>query len=308
MNDATRLPPPKLLIVDDDPASLRLTATVLGEFYEIIAATNGPDALALAAESPTLILLDMHMEGMDGFETCRRLKADPRMAGIPVIFITANRDPQTEELGISLGAVDFITKPYSVAVLRARVKTHVDLKRKTDLLEHLALQDGLTEIANRRHFDSLLNEEWRRHGRENRPLSLIMADIDHFKKINDNYGHKVGDECLRRVAAVMAAAAKRGGDVAARYGGEEFALLLPDTEAAGALNVAEDIRERVKAIDLSREYGKDYPRLTLSAGCAALIPKDGIEASVLIEAADHWLYQAKAKGRNRVEPQPAIKN
>ncbi len=167
------------------------------------------------------------MPDISGFDVIKMIKADDRVASIPVIFITSNHDVATEETGINLGAVDFVIKPFSPAVLRARVRAHLDLKRKTDLLEALAVQDGLTGLSNRRHFDEVLDREWMRAVRDAQPLSLIMADIDHFKSINDVYGHQVGDETLKLVARTMVEQVRRPGDMIARYGGGSSSLPKP---------------------------------------------------------------------------------
>ena len=293
---------PCLLLVDDDPTSLRLAAGILDDDYSLVIATRGHDALDLAAQEPELILLDHHLPDIDGLEVCRRLKADPASADIPVIFVTGNQDPVLEAAGLGVGAVDFVTKPYSAAVLRARVRTHIALKRKTDLLARLAQRDGLTGVANRRAFDQQFEMEWCRARRHRTPLSLVMLDADHFKDINDTYGHQVGDECLRAIAQCTAPQLKRPGDLLARYGGEEFVLLLPQTDAEGARQLAEAIRVEVEAVFARAAEQGVGPRLTASLGCATLIPSDQDQAESLLRVADQNLYLAKAAGRNRVEP------
>ena len=220
-----------------------------------------------------------------------------------MIFVTANQDPVLEAAGLEAGAVDFVTKPYSAAVLRARVRTHIALKRKTDLLAQLAQCDGLTGVANRRSFDQHLDKEWRRAQRNQTPLSVIMIDADYFKDINDRLGHQMGDDCLRGIAQCAASQLKRPGDLLARYGGEEFVVLLPETPAEGAVQLAEAIRVAVEQ-DFARSAaeGGVGPHLTVSLGCATLIPSSDDTAEVLLRAADQNLYLAKGAGRNRVEP------
>lgn len=294
---------PSLLLVDDDPTCLRLAASILDADSSLVIATRGGDALDLAAAGPELILLDHHLPDIDGLEVCRRLKADPATADIPVIFVTANQDPVLEAEGLEAGAVDFVTKPYSAAVLRARVRTHIALKRKTDLLAQHAQRDGLTGVANRRSFDQQLDKEWRRAQRNQTPLSLVMIDADHFKDINDSFGHLVGDDCLRGIAQCAASQLKRPGDLLARYGGEEFALLLPETPAEGARQLAEAIRGAVEtAFALPSATGGAGPQLTVSLGYATFIPTMGDIPEALVRAADQNLYLAKRAGRNRVEP------
>jgi len=293
---------PRLLVVEDDPTSLRLIASVLKNDYTLVFATTGQDALALAAEGPELILLDYHLPDIDGLRVCRRLSTDPLTAAIPVIFVTRNQDVELEVQCLDAGAMDFVTKPYSAAVVRRRVATHVALKRKTDLLVRLAQYDGLTGVANRRTFDQHLGKEWRRAQRSQTPLSLIMIDADHFKDINDTWGHQIGDQCLRDIAQCAASRLKRPADLLARYGGEEFVLLLPQTDAAGAGQLAEAIRVGVEAAFARAAERGTGPRLTVSLGCATLIPSDQDQAETLLRVADQNLYQAKASGRNRVEP------
>jgi diguanylate cyclase (GGDEF)-like protein len=298
--DADELP--RLLLIDDDPSSLRLAAGILGPEYTLIFATCGRDALDLMTETPELILLDYHLPDIDGLEVCRRFKADPASADIPVIFITADQDSVLEAAGLEAGAVDFVTKPYSAAVLRARVRTHILLKRKTDLLARLAHLDGLTNVANRRSFDQILEKEWRRAQRSGRPVSLVMIDADHFKDVNDAWGHQMGDECLRGIAHLAASQIRRPADLLARYGGEEFALLLPETDAHGARQLAEAIRAGIESGFAQPAKQGEGPPLTASLGCATLIPSPGDRPETLVQLADRNLYLAKSNGRNRVEP------
>ncbi len=291
----------RILIVDDDPVCLKGLIGVFGHDHEVTVATTGREGVALAEQGHDLILLDLNLPDMSGFSALKMIKADDQLAATPVIFITANQDTETEETGITLGAMDFVTKPFTPAVLRARVKTHLELKKKTDALKVLAMQDGLTHVANRRRFDEVLEQEWRRAQRENAPLSLLMVDIDHFKAVNDTHGHLVGDDTLRRVAETLAEHARRPGDLVARYGGEEFAVLLYKTDASGARKVAEDLRQAV-AQAFREPTPPSLPRgLTISLGCATATPTGEEDPRALIHKADGYLYQAKQNGRNRVE-------
>lgn len=290
-----------LLIVDDDPVSLSLLTEIFDDQYAILVATNAADALVLAEEMPDLILLDIQLPDQSGFEVCRQIKANPTLMDIPIIFVTATQDSVIEEKGISLGAVDFVSKPYSPPVLKARVCTHLDLKYKADQLQTLALSDPLTGIANRRYFEQVLHAEWQRHARHQRPLALLMIDIDHFKAINDRYGHQVGDLCITHLATALAGSVRRPADLVARYGGEEFIVLLPETHLAGAIVVAEHMRLQVSCMHDSTSVQDGLPAMTISVGCASVAP--GAESSelALIKSADDALYQAKALGRNRVQ-------
>ena len=301
--DAQHDAEPRILVVDDDPTSLHLIAEILdGKGFSVTYATNGADALELVEEQPELMLLDLHLPDMDGFEVCRRLKAQPQFAAIPVMFLTANQDPVLEAQGLEVGAVDFVTKPYSAAVLRARTNTHVALARKTQLLERMAFTDGLTGAANRRYFNAQLAAEWARALRNRADLAVVLLDIDHFKSINDTYGHDEGDRCLRELVRLVTPFLRRPADVLARFGGEEFVALLPETSLEGAIHLAEQMRAAVQhGFDGLAAAGAG-PRVTASFGCAACCPTHLDSADELIRHADQHLYAAKAGGRNRVEP------
>lgn len=295
-----------LLIVDDEPTNLQALAREMHEEYRVLVATGGVKALALASGdvTPDLILLDVQMSDMDGFEVCRRLKDDPRTNAIPVIFLTARDSAVDEEAGFALGAVDYVSKPFHPALVRARVRTHMRLKRKTDLLEQLAMLDGLTDIPNRRHFEDQLEREYRRARRDRLPLAVVMMDIDNFKGYNDNYGHGAGDQCLSAVARALAGVPERPRDIVARYGGEEFVALLPSTDQSGAIEVAEHLRRAVESLGIPHEYSEVGPVVTLSVGAALMNPRDQGERpespAQLLKRADEELYRAKRSGKNRV--------
>lgn len=292
---------PRILIVDDDPISLHLAGGVLSESYSCVFATNGADALALAATGPELILLDQTLPDLCGIEICKQIQGDPETADIPIIFITSTQDQSVEVSALEAGAVDFVTKPYSSAVLKARVHTHVTLHRRTAIINALANQDGLTGVANRRFFDRTLEKEWRIAQRQQAPLSLIMIDIDHFKLVNDTYGHQAGDACLRAVATCITETLRRPSDLVARYGGEEFVVLLPQTHAEGTQQLAEVTRQRIqKYASTYQSSTQDLPSITASLGCATLFPDQEQSAHRLVTIADENLYRAKLGGRNRV--------
>jgi diguanylate cyclase (GGDEF)-like protein len=292
---------PKILIVDDVTNNIEILLGALERDYDTQFATSGAEALDLIEnEKPDLILLDVMMPGMDGYEVCRRLKDAPTTQNIPIIFVSARDAVQDQERGFNLGAVDYITKPYELSILRARVRTHVTLKRKSDLLEALVSLDGLTGIPNRRRFDETLKSEWRRAIRERIPLALIMADVDQFKNYNDFYGHGSGDDCLREVAQCLMEAVQRPGDLAARYGGEEFAAILPDCDSNGAYYVAERFRNLVAERGIAHVRSAVAPHVTISAGVAARVPVLNESSDDLLKQADQALYQAKWNGRNQV--------
>lgn len=293
---------PSILIVDDDPTSLHLLSYIFSDLYSLTIANNAEDALVLVKEVPDLILLDINLPGINGLDLCRVIKLESELSEIPIIFITGTSDIEIEENGISLGAVDFIYKPYSAPVLKARVRNHIELKRKADQLQVMALKDPLTNVYNRRHFEHTLHAEWQRHARTKTPLSILMVDIDHFKNVNDEFGHQMGDECIIEVCKAISDSVQRPADFVARYGGEEFVVFLPDTNIAGAMAVAEHIR--LKVIEMTTQRNKSttsFPRLTVSVGCACSVPESKVTPYQLVKSADDALYAAKFAGRNKVK-------
>jgi diguanylate cyclase (GGDEF)-like protein len=291
----------KILIADDSQTVIDMLCAVLGEDYEVMVAPGGVAAIEMAVDrQPDLILLDVVMPGIDGFEVCRRLRAEERTQRIPIVFITGLNALEDERRGLELGAIDFIAKPIQAAIVRLRVRNHLELKRYRDFLEDLSLVDGLTGIGNRRRFDEFLVREWRRSRRARTPLALVLLDVDYFKAFNDHYGHAAGDDCLREVAATLAMLVRRPGDLCARYGGEEFAAILPHTDLAGARTLADRIREAVLALEIPHEGSAVSPHVTVSIGIAASDPAATEEPEDLLREADRRLYEAKAAGRNRV--------
>ena len=293
---------PLILIVDDTPTYIQVLAEALRVDYRVRVANSGKVAFEIIAKlgAPDLILLDVMMPEMDGYEVCRHLKQLPETRNVPVIFVTAKTDVVDEEYGLRLGAVDYIAKPFHLAIVSARVQNHINLKLKSDLLESQAMLDGLTNIPNRRRFDETLENEWKRAQRSGVPLSLIMADIDYFKQYNDHYGHGVGDTCLKKVAVSLAASTERPSDLAARYGGEEFAIILPETDLEGARTIAEHFRSHVESMHIAHEYSEASGYVTVSVGLACLVPNTETTQTDLLKRADKMLYQAKETGRNRL--------
>ncbi|MDY0106094.1 MAG: diguanylate cyclase, partial [Giesbergeria sp.] len=268
-------PRASILVVDDSPENLQIISAALKAHYQVKVAINGERALALATatEPPDLILLDVMMPGMDGYEVCCRLKSNPTTARIPVLFVSSRDEEEDEARGLALGAIDYIVKPIRPSIVQARVRNHIDLKRSRDLLERLTTQDHLTGISNRRRFDDFLAVEWRRAAREQAYISLVSIDIDHFKAYNDHYGHPQGDQCLIRVAQALAASATRPTDLVARCGGEEFAAVLPGTDSAGATRLAEQMRTKVLAQGLEHAQSATHGNVTISLGVATLVPQ-----------------------------------
>ncbi|QPF73055.1 diguanylate cyclase [Roseateles sp. DAIF2] len=298
--------PPRLLVVDDQPLNIQALHQVFAADCQVLMATAGETALALAREQqPDLMLLDVQMPGIDGFEVCRRMKAEAQLAHIPVIFVTARQDTESETRALAGGAVDFLSKPFNPAVVRARVRTHLTLKLQSDLLRQLAFIDGLTGLYNRRHFDERFDAELQRARRAGSPLALLLADVDFFKRYNDHYGHLAGDDALRGVALAMRSALKRPGDLLARFGGEEFVVLLPDTDLEGAQRVALALQDAVGLLQIPHELGCDDGLLSISQGGVACLPGAQHSGTALLDAADRQLYVAKAQGRARAVIVPA---
>lgn len=292
---------PKLLIVDDQPINIQVMHQVFGADYQVFMATNGEQALTLCkANPPDLVLLDVVMPGMDGFEVCTQLKANPDTRNIPVIFVTAHSDAAQETHGLSVGAVDFISKPVNPAVVRARVKTHLTLKFQSDILRNLVFLDGLTGVFNRRYFDQQLGVEWARAARNHSPLSLIMVDVDHFKLFNDRYGHQAGDDCLRQVAQTLKTGLRRPSDLVARYGGEEFACILPETGFDDAMAMAQEMQRMVRSHKIPHALSQCGGVVTASLGLATRTVQSGGNAVALVGLADTQLYLAKDGGRGQV--------
>ncbi len=290
----------RILVVDDAMENIQILHAALQDEHEVLFAMDGPRALEIArTQHPDLILLDAVMPGMDGYAVCRELFATADTSDIPVIFVTALKSPEDETRALDAGAADFISKPVNAAVVRARVRTQLTVKRQRDALRALILTDSLTGAANRRAFDERLDAEWRRCGRAGLPVSLLLVDIDHFKLYNDHYGHQAGDATLVQVVRAMQRAAARSQDLVARYGGEEFAILLPQLDTHGATGVARRLMHELEMLDLPHAASPTSPRLTVSIGIAAMVPGEHSQASSLIQLADSLLYQAKAGGRNR---------
>ncbi|HEY4002133.1 MAG TPA: diguanylate cyclase [Candidatus Xenobia bacterium] len=289
-----------VLAIDDVPANLKLLGEILGPAYRFLCSTSAQAGFEIAvAQRPDVILLDVVMPEVDGYEICRQLKAQQQTEQIPVIFITSLKDETDETRGLDIGAIDYITKPFCPAIVRARIRNHLELKRYRDLLEAMSMTDGLTGVANRRHFEQFLDREWRSAIRRQAPMSLVLMDIDHFKLYNDHYGHLEGDECLRAVAQALQGGARRASELVARYGGEEFACVLPETSLESAKGLAGQQREAVLALE--RPHARStWGFVTVSMGVASVVPSLGQEPGDLIRQADEHLYVAKKNGRNQV--------
>ncbi|MBK5913357.1 diguanylate cyclase [Rhodocyclus purpureus] len=299
----TAAPPlPYILVIDDTPINCQLLTHALRKDYLVRTASSGEEGLAILGEErkPDLILLDIMMPGMDGYEVCRRIKGEISTRNIPVIFVTALDQPRDQQQGFALGAVDYISKPFDILLVKARVAVHVRLKLKSEMLERMAFVDGLTDIPNRRALETTLSSEWARAQRSGGLLSLLMIDIDMFKAYNDCCGHGLGDVCLRRVAHELRAGLLRCSDFVGRYGGEEFLAILPDCDAPGALLVGERLRRRVAELNIPHPQSQVADVVTISIGAASCRPRQQGVLSEFLSEADRALYAAKSRGRNRV--------
>lgn len=290
-----------VLIVDDEPTNLQLLSNQLRGEYLVLVAKSGHQALhRLENNNVDLVLLDIVMPDMDGYEVIYAIKENPQFKNIPVIFISSRTESEEEIKGLRLGAVDYIGKPFQPAIVQARVRTHMALKRRTELLDKISHVDGLTELDNRRRFDERLDYEWNRSKRTGSPLSVIMIDVDYFKRFNDTAGHIAGDECLRKVARVLEQLVYRSTDEVARYGGEEFAIIAPEADFEGISVLANRCVEEVAKLQYPHPDSPVSQHLSISAGSATVYnidPESPCED--IVAAADAQLYIAKENGRNQ---------
>jgi len=293
----------RILIVDDEKMNLKVLADLLKDEYTPVLARSGAQALqhAFSDSPPDLILLDVIMPDIGGYEVIKAVKNNDETKNIPVIFVTALNSTEDEELGLRLGAVDYIIKPYSPPIVKMRVRNHLRLVRQYKLLDKLAYLDGLTEISNRRRFEELFEKEWKRSVRNKTDFSLAMVDVDFFKQYNDNYGHAMGDITLQKIAKTLESVIKRPGDLIARYGGEEFVMMLPETNAEAAMVLANRSLEKINMLDIAHHYSQAASHISISIGLVTLSGNEQTTPAVLMEIADKNLYRAKQSGRNQTK-------
>ncbi len=296
---------PVVLIVDDDITTVKFIAEALREQYEVLFTLSAEDCLqkATAEQKPDLILLDVKMPAVDGFQICETLKKTEETQHIPVIFITSATLEADQEKGFEMGAIDYITKPINIKILRARLKAHIRQSIDLKNLEEQALTDVLTGIPNRRKFNEAMRSDWKLAVRDKKPISLLMIDIDEFKRFNDHYGHPEGDKCLIAVAKTLKQTIDRPIDMVARIGGEEFVILLPDTDLSGAEFIAQKVRQSIHALNYPHSESRVCDFITLSIGISSTEPDFDEDTNKLIDAADKALYKAKHDGKDchRVE-------
>ena len=290
---------PTILVVDDTVENLDVLEELLQE-YRVIDATNGKDAIALVKQQkPDLILLDIMMPNMDGYEVCQILQDDEETKHIPIIFITAKIDEKSIEKAYDLGAADYITKPFLPKELLARVKKELRIQSLIEKLEELASTDTLTKLYNRRFFYESAIKTIEYAKRNKHLLSLIMLDIDHFKRVNDTYGHSAGDEVLKELAQIMKNI-QRKSDTIVRLGGEEFAILLPDTSKEQAFEVAQKLRQTIEKNQVLLSDG-NIVHFTVSLGVSSVQTEKEINIEAALSRADKALYRVKEGGRNNVQ-------
>jgi len=290
--------PPKVLVVDDSPVCRSALASILvHDEFEVIQAADGPEGLRVALrERPDLILLDLNMPGWDGFETIRRLKDQYETQSIPVLFLSSIDSPTARANGLDLGAADFIAKSVAPEEMRARVRAALRVKAAHDVLERRAHLDALTGLGNRHAMEERLRSDWLQARRRGSPLAVLIADLDHFKLVNDRHGHQEGDRLLQATARTLRDAV-RGGDFVARYGGDEFLVIAQDCGLIGAVAMGERFRIAMSSIPFSGPDG-------LRPGCVsvgvALDEPDDEGPEVIVGRADAALYRAKGTGRDSV--------
>lgn len=292
----------KVLIVDDTVIFIRILSEILSEQYDIITAVNGKEALSAAKSSapPDIILLDIVLPDMDGYEICRKLKSDMGTKDIPVVFITGMNSEKDEEYGLSVGAIDYITKPFSRPIVKARIKNHLELKKLRDMLQINSFMDSLTELPNRRKFDEMLRLQWKHCLEIHKPISVIMVDIDYFKAFNDTYGHLAGDECLKDISIQLNDAVSGTNNFICRWGGEEFYCLMPLVGLEDAREFAENLRKQIEQMSIPHTASRDFENVTISLGVSSVVPHKDDNMITLLQQADKALYEAKNIGRNCV--------
>lgn len=289
----------RILIVEDDDTSARIISEAISGFYHIDIVNSGDAAIEFCKTTlPDLILMDIEMPSMDGLTACKVLKQQGSTRFVPVVIITAHTELTYEDLSWEAGCADFIAKPFSPVALRHRINHHLEVKLLTDKFKRLASIDGLTGLQNRHAFNQYLAEQIRLSVRMNRPIGLLMIDIDLFKEFNDTYGHLGGDDCLQRIAIAMSESLVRPTDYIARYGGEEFVVLLPDTCIEGATIVANRLLMAVQDLAIPHQSSPEEI-ITISIGVTSCCTPD-IDKNSLIQQADILLYKAKNDGRNRI--------
>lgn len=317
--------PIMVVLVDDQPMVAETIRRMLDEEIDIDLhyCMEAKDALELVTSiHPTLILQDLIMPQVDGLDLVSQYRSHPECKDIPIIVLSAREDPKVKAEAFARGVSDYVVKLPDKLELVARIRHHSQwyihkrqrddayralqesqrqLKEMNLKLLHLSTHDSLTNIPNRYHFDQAFSDEWSRTRRDNIPLSMIMIDIDFFKKYNDGLGHQAGDQCLAKVAGTLSNNLHRPADMIARYGGEEFVVLLPGTDAKGAKKIAARIHSEVTGLEIAHPDSSVSPFVTISLGVATTIPDKMQRPDTLLHEADQALYYAKNNGRNQIK-------
>ena len=290
-----------ILIIGDNQKDLTILRSLLRNSYTIRATSKLEMVLKIidSKKTPDLVFFDNSIPGIDGHELCRQLKGDSRTWNIPVIFITPNRDEETEIKVFQMGAADYVSKPFNPVVINARVQTYIEMKKYRDHLENSSYCDGLTTIPNRRRLDEYYDSVWNFAVRESLPLSLIKIKIDGFTQYNEKYGHQAGDSCIIRSAEKLSAMVNRKTDLVVRYGREEFICVLPNTRIDGAITIAEQFRTGILSLRITDSYSP-FGYETISQGVATVIPTKELLPQILISATDEALEKSKEGSRNQI--------
>jgi len=293
---------PTILVVDSSPKQIEQLSISLIDHHEVIVATNGPEALEIAEKgAPDMIFLDVTTPGMDILEICSRLKSNQVQKNTPLVLLVSNKQANDDDFYRQVGGLDCVDRSIRPAMVRACVRMHLAYKRKLEKLRRMVVTDGLTELSNRRHFEEILDREWRRTMREKTGLSVILSDIDHFKQFNDHYGHISGDRCLKIVAQAMKNSLRRPTDFLARIGGEEFATVLYHMDWKGTEARAQEMCRQVESLRTPHAKSTCADVVTISIGYATMTPTRGSTPQPLMEAADQMLYKSKLSGKNQVQ-------
>ncbi|MDX4038427.1 GGDEF domain-containing response regulator [Aliarcobacter skirrowii] len=292
-----------ILIVDDMSTNLMMLSDILKDDYNIKISKTGEKAIELCKNLDIdLVLLDIEMPLMNGYEVCKNLKNYEKTKNIPIIFVSAKNSEEDEEYGLNLGAIDYISKPFSKVIIKARVKNQIKLKQKTELLEKLSNYDGLTNIKNRRYFDERLNQVYKDSKIKNTNLALMMIDIDFFKPYNDNYGHGKGDEALKIVAKTLENSIlntlDRPNDLVARYGGEEFVVLLSNIDLKELEEISNRLVKAIRDANIEHKFSKVASYLTISLGAVLYKSSNDLSIASIMKSADEALYEVKQKSRD----------
>lgn len=293
----------RVLVVDDEPINIEVVKSILHDQFTVETASCGREALKQAVRFlPDAILLDVVLGDLTGIEVCQQLKGNPDTRDIPVLFLTSLESRANEQMCWDAGGVDFILKPVNPDTLLNRLRVHLTLKLQSEYLKSLAFLDGLTGLYNRRYFDEQMQRLLAQMHRNKHPLSVLLMDVDYFKRYNDSLGHLAGDDCLKRVANSLAMVAQRPLDMACRYGGEEFAVILPGSDSEGAMVVAKRVQQAIEQESIHHPESP-WQRVTLSIGVATCQSHSLRGCDNLLRLADEHLYNAKNQGRNRISNQ-----